>query len=186
MANLEEEPGIPFPGDESSKEDKKNYLEFVCAKVVGMFVIESKNERILECLDSINLLSLDDNNRYQCSYEGCQKSFAKYGKRMKDHEANHNPPILDIIEQSVVVDTTLSDEEQDDMFSYQKALLEYGMLILNFWDAISEEHGERKMRCWRFFLLYLRAEGQSTVKYSLEALYLLCQINVLLSPQAAQ
>ncbi len=95
MANLEEEPGIPFPGDESSKEDKKNYLEFVCAKVVDMFVIdESKNERILECLDSINLcekakaLSLDDNNRYQCRYEGCQKSFAKYGKRMKDHEAN--------------------------------------------------------------------------------------------------
>ncbi len=105
---------------------------------------------------------------------------------MKDHDANHNPPILEIIEQSVVVDTTLSDEEQDDMFSYQKALLEYGMLILNFWDAISEGDGERIMRCWRSFLLYLRAEGQSTVKYSLEALYLLCQINVLLSPQAAQ
>ena len=34
------------------------------------------------------------------------------------------------------------------------------------------------------FLLYLRAEGQSTAKYSLEALYLMCQINVLLSPQA--
>ncbi len=98
----------------------------------------------------------------------------------------NNPPILEIIEQSVVVYTTSSDEEQDDMFSYQKALLEYCMLILNFWDAISEGDGERTMRCWRFFLLYLRAEGQSTVKYSLEALYLSCQINVLLSPQAAQ
>ena len=133
-------------------------------------------------MESINIsdrakaLSLDDNNRYQCRYEGCQKSLAKYGKRMKDHEANHNPPILEIVEQSVIIDTTSSDERQDDMFSYQKALLEYG---------ISEGDGERIMRCWQFFLLYLRAGGQSTTKYSLEALYLMCQINILLSPQAA-
>ena len=65
------------------------------------------------------------------------RTFAKYGKRMKDHEANHNPPILEIVEQSVIVDTSSCDEEQDDMLSYQKALLEYGMHILNFWDAIS-------------------------------------------------
>ena len=195
MADLEEEPGIQFSfsGDKSSKEDKKNYLKIICEKVVDEFVIdESKNERIIDCLENINIsdrakaLSLDDNNRYQCRYEGCQKSFAKYGKRMKDHEANHNPPVLEIVEQSVIIDTTSSDERQDDMFSYQKALLEYGMLILNFWDAISEGDGERIMRCWRFFLLYLRAGGQSTTKYSLEALYLMCQINILLSPQAAQ
>ena len=57
---------------------------------------------------------------------------------MKGHEANRNPPIWKIIEQSVIIDTTLSDEKQDDMFSSQNTLLEYGMLILNFWDAISE------------------------------------------------
>ena len=104
---------------------------------------------------------------------------------MKDHEAKHNPPILETVEPSVVIDTSISDDEKDDMFSYQKALLEYGTLILNFWDAISEGDGERIMRCWRFFLLYLRSDGQSTGKYSLEALYLICQINALLSPQAA-
>lgn len=142
-------------------------------------------------MDNIDLnekakeLSLDANNRYQCRYEGCSKTFAKYGKRMKDHEAKHDPPILEKVEQSVTVDTTSLDEEQDDMFSYQKALLEYGMLILNFWDAISEGDGERIMRCWRFFLLYLRTEGQSTAKYSLEGLYLMCQVNALLSAQAA-
>lgn len=184
MANLEEEPGveIPFSGDRCPKEDKKKYLKFVCEKVVDEFVIdESKNERTIKSLDRINLqekakaLSMDSNNRYRCRYEICQKSFAKYGKRMKDHEASHTPPILGIVEQSVVVDTTSSDEEQD-MFSYQKALLEYGMLILNFWDAISEGDGERLMRCWRFFLLYLRTGGQSTTSH----------INVLLSPQATQ
>lgn len=66
---------------------------------------------------------------------------------MKDHEAKHNPPILEIVGPSVVIDTSISDDQSDDMFSYQKALLEYGKLILNFWDAISETDGGRIMRC---------------------------------------
>ena len=33
--------------------------------------------------------------------------------------------------------------------------------------------------------MYLRVEEQTNGKYSLEALYLMCQINALLSPQAA-
>ena len=94
---------------------------------------------------------------------------------MKDHEAKHNPPTLETVESSVVIDTSISDDE--------KALLENRILILNFSDAISEGDGERIMRCWRFLLLYLRSDGQSTGKYSLEALYLMCQINALLSPQ---
>ena len=84
-----------------------------------MFVIDkSKNERIVKCLENINIserpklsLSLNDLNRYQCRYEGCQKSFAKYDKGMKDHNANHNPLILEIVEQSVIIDTTLLDEK---------------------------------------------------------------------------
>ncbi|XP_028410550.1 uncharacterized protein LOC114533248 [Dendronephthya gigantea] len=193
MDKLEDEPAkdLSFSGDNSSKVEKTNYLKSISAKVVDEFIIDGrKNERILQCMDNIDLcekakeLSLDDNNRYRCRYEGCSKTFAQYGKRMKDHEAKHDPPILEEVKQSVTVDTT-SDEDQDDMFSYQKALLEYGMLILNFWDAISEGDGERIMRCWRFFLLYLRTEGQSAAKYSLEGLYLMCQANALLSQQAA-
>lgn len=45
---------------------------------------------------------------------------------------------------------------KDDMFDYQCAVLEYGMLILNFRDAISEGDGERIIRCWKFFLLYMK------------------------------
>ena len=127
-----------------------------------MYIIdERKNKRILQCMDNIDLhkkvkeLSLDNNKRYQCRYEGCTKTFAHYRKRMKDHEAKHDPPILEEVKQPLTVDTT-SDEDQDDMLNYQKALLEYGMHILNFWDAISEGDGERIMRCRQFFLLYLR------------------------------
>lgn len=181
-----------YSGELSSKADKNNYLQLLASKIADEFVIdESKNRRILQCLDNLDLseqareLQQDDKNRFKCRYQGCPKTFAKYSKWMKAHEANHDPPILEKVEQSLVVDTTLPVEEMDDMFSYQKALLEYGLLILNFWDAISEGDGERIMRCWRFFLMYLRREEQATGKYSLEALYLMCQINALLSPQTA-
>ena len=73
--------------------------------------------------------------------------------------------------------------EDGDMFSYQRPLLDYGLLILNFFDGISEGDGERVIRCWKFFLMYLKHQGAN--KYSLEALYLTFQINAMLSPQAA-
>ena len=45
--------------------------------------------------------------------------------------------------------------EKDDMFNYQCSFLEYGMLILNFFDAIKEGDGKRTFRCWKFQLPYL-------------------------------
>ena len=58
------------------------------------------------------------------------------------------------------------------MFNYQKSLLDVGMLYLNFSDAIAEGDGDRIVRNWKFFLLHLFADGQSSVKYAMEALYL--------------
>ena len=69
------------------------------------------------------------------------------------------------------------------MLCYQRSLLDYGMLVLNFLDGISGD-GERVVRCWKFFLMYLKHHGGSS-KYALEALYLMFQINILISPQEA-
>lgn len=71
------------------------------------------------------------------------------------------------------------------MLSYQKSLLEYGMLVMNFFDAVSEGDGGRLHRCWKFFLMYLKHQGGSATKYSLECLYQMFQIYGLLSPQSA-
>ena len=74
---------------------------------------------------------------------------------------------------------------RDDMFNYQCSFVKYGMLICNFQDAISEGDGHRLIRCWKFFVLYLRNDGSSSTKYALEVLYLLCQRYALLSPRVA-
>lgn len=76
------------------------------------------------------------------------------------------------------------ESKQDDVLSYQKALMEYGLLLFNYKDAINEGDGERNIRCWKFFLLHLRHSKRST-KYALEALYMMFQANALLSPKAA-
>lgn len=87
-----------------------------------------------------------------------------------------------------VRDTSSTDESaskfQDDMFSYQRALLEYGLLLYNFKDSVNEGDGTRIIRCWKFFLLHLK-NSKSSTKYALKALYLMFQVYALLSPKAA-
>ena len=60
--------------------------------------------------------------------------------------------------------------------------LEYGMLILNFFDAIREGDGKCIFRCWKFQLPYLRNDAGST-KYALEALGMMFPVYGLLSPK---
>jgi hypothetical protein len=53
-----------------------------------------------------------------------------------------------------VINSNRSEEDRNYMLAYQKALLDYGMLIMNFWDAIAEGDGDCVLRCWKFFLMY--------------------------------
>ncbi|XP_065062180.1 uncharacterized protein LOC135689010 [Rhopilema esculentum] len=73
----------------------------------------------------------------------------------------------------------------DDIYNYQIALLEFGMIVKNFFDAISEGDGDRLLRNWKFMLLYLKEDGRGSTKYALEAFYLISQANCLLSERAA-
>ena len=156
------------------------------------FIIdETKNKRILEDIKQLKvqdkgLQKVDKDGRYPCRANGCSMTFAHNGKQRRDHEANHSPPVvIPDVSSNYTLNVEPPLQERDDMLCYQKAMLEYGMLLLNFWDAISEGDGDRILCSWKYFLLYLRNEEMSAAKYSLEALYLLCQVNAILSPQAA-
>ncbi len=37
--------------------------------------------------------SVDENGRYPCRFPNCDKTYAKDGKRRRDHEASHVPPV---------------------------------------------------------------------------------------------
>ena len=59
------------------------------------------------------------------------------------------------------------------------------MLFLNFSDAITEGDGLRILRCWKFFLMFLKANRASSRKYAQEGMHLIFQVYALLSPQDA-
>lgn len=180
--------------DNATKQAKKACLRKVASIVVDDYVVDQeRNENIMRSAQVIEHeqhareQQVNAQGRYPCRSPGCNKTFAHDGKLRRDHELKHNPPVVidepptDIF----VIDSKFTEDNKDDMLSYQKALLEYGMLVLNFWDAIAEGDGERILRCWKFFLMYLKHQGGSATKYSLEALYLIFQVYALLSPQAA-
>lgn len=180
--------------DASTKQEKKHYLHKMATLVVDEFVIDQERNR--KIMQSVQLLEherqakeqeIDAEGRYPCRSPGCTKTFAHDGKLRRDHEARHNPPVVIHGPSSnfLTIDSETSEDKRDDMFAYQKSLLDYGMLILNFWDAISEGDGGFILRCWKFFLMYLKHQGASATKYSLEALYLMFQVYALLSPRAA-
>ena len=91
--------------------------------------------------------------RYKCRFPGCKKTFQSDGKWRQSHEQSHSPPVS--IQEQPLLTEIHDDIVQDDMYNYQKALLDYGMVILNFFDAISEGDGVRIIRNWKFILLYL-------------------------------
>ena len=192
MTSLDEEKVI-FPNTEmASKEEKKRFLRKTATHVVDKFVIDQKrNDKILEAVQVIQQYTearqqaANLKGRYPCRYQGCPKTFAHDGKVRREHESQHNPPpqVDDPELSNLICDLQIDEQDRDDMFAYQKALLDYGMLLLNFWDSISNGDGVRVIRCWKFFLMYLKHQGKSSNKYALEALYLMFQIYALLSPQ---
>ena len=111
-------------------------------------------------------------------FPGCRKSFACNGKRSFLHEKTRE------LHPSVKPSTFLP-VVKDDVRNYQSALLEYGMLYLNFSDAISEGDGLRILRCWKFFLMFLKADGARSRKYAIEGLHLISKYYAILSPRDA-
>ena len=121
----------------------------------------------------------------------CTLFFIHYrhdGKRRIAHELK----VHDFVYQEQVPSSHLphaNDAEteviQDDMFNYQRNLMDHGMLYLNFTDAIREGDGERIIRCWKYLLLHFFADGDKSTKYAIEALFLQFQQQALLSPRQA-
>ena len=181
-------PNLP----EASNMEKKEYVRKLASRVVDSYGIRRENVEAI----SNNLLAAEeeeasnqrdqaDDGRFICFFPGCGKTFAVNGKRMKDHESTHSIPITHSDSQGLLFSSDISTRAvsgRDDMFHYQCSLLEYGMLILNFWDAIKEGDGKRVFRCWKFQLPYLRKDTGST-KYVLEALGLMFQVYAVLSPR---
>ena len=163
--------------------DKKCFLDILSYQVVDTFVMNEKalksialqqkyNDWLSECNPKTN------DGRYKCRLSTCDKTFRYDGKIRKEHEKIHGF-------HSQQDQKDQRDLANDDMMNYQCSLLEFGMIQLNFHDAILEGDGERVLQCWKFMLPYLRKDGAASRKYAVEALYLLLQTHALLPERDA-
>lgn len=160
------------------KSERKNVLTNLAAKVVDQFVLQKKTvARMLQAKEDLEeeKLSLvtSPDGKFRCQEPSCRRTFRFNGKAKRDHEANAHG--------IVKANAGLVVDNDDDMYNYQCSLLEYLMLLKNFQDGVSEGDGARILRCWKFLLLYLKADGPSSRKYCLEGLYLSFQVHCLLS-----
>ena len=150
--------------------------------ILGSEKVSSLLQKVHMAEDEEEKKSKDLNARFQCRFPGCDKTYKYDGKRKRQHKATHGLPPVPVLKYA---NTHKKIVKRDDMYNYQSSFLEVGLLAKNFFDAISEGDGARVVRCWKFMLQYLRHDGAGSRKYALEALYLQCQVNALLSPRAA-
>ena len=186
MSDVDDEiPGDMLPANvqNGSKQVKKEYFDNLCAKVVDQFIMQKERRKDImkkQAYEDWKKVSngKTDEGRYLCRFKGCGQTFRDDGKRRLDHERSHGL-------HKQLEENRKSLKSADDMLNYQRSVLDYGLIVHNFYDAISEGDGMRLIRCWKFILPYLQNDGQRSRKYALEALYLICQIEALLSPQDA-
>ena len=85
-----------------------------------------------------------------------------------------------------IPEETISDlitTGEDCKLNCATAVLSMGMLARIFHDASREGDGERLIRCWKFFMLHFKVDGR--VKYAVQAINLLAQVNGLLPPETS-
>lgn len=198
MQNLNDVPETNIPPKEDSPGIlKKIYLHRISNMIYENYVSEANTGTDLmkailveQEADALRRRqSVDENGRYPCRFPNCHKTYAKDGKRRKDHEASHVPPVH--VEEPVITATLPTPPagedkaKQDDMYQYNICLTRFGFLCLEFYDAIKEGDGQRIFRCWKFFLLLFKGDEKGSTKYALEALYLILQVKAILSPKQA-
>ena len=130
----------------STKEEKKNSLRKLATRIVDRYVLnKSRHDALVAACKKMELNESEQrryitlNGRYMCRFTECKSTFVHDGQRRRNHELKHNPPVV-IPDEGKQCDGYFNEstEEDDDMLDYQKALLEYGMVLANLQDAISE------------------------------------------------
>lgn len=181
LESLDDEPSndlLPQNLPTRSKQEQKKFIMELATNVVDKHIVHKENTEILleKTRQASDRKETATNNRFNCRYQECTKTFKYDGKSRLDHEATHG---------LVYEIATKKGKKMDDLYNYQTSFLELGMVIINFFDAVSMGDGDRVLQCWKFMLLYLKVDGAGSRKYALESFYLMCQNYCLLSEKAA-
>jgi len=186
--------------ENTTKLQKLEYLHEAAALIVDscVFDYDALNKAVDDVIttqgrqDVLDQQQLTADGRFPCRFPGCKRSFKYDGKSRRSHELSHDPPpeipVDPIVESAepTSIKPSPKSSKQDDVYSYNCALLEDGLFFMNFLDAVSEGDGKRIMRQYKYFMVMCKADGSHSTKYALECLYQLFLVKSLLSPRDSE
>ena len=146
IESLDEKPSASVLPDEiknGTAKAKRKLLNELTGKVVDRFFIRGgRNDKLIrrqtyqDWLRNYNPVTED--GRFLCRFNGCGKTFIHNGKRRLEHEKSH------VLHHDAELEETSKDaSNSDDLLNYQTSLLDIGLVILNFFDAVSEGDSKR-------------------------------------------
>ena len=138
---------FPLPKDlhDQSKLSKQQYLHKAAGQIVDKLVFThgSIEKAISYCI------SIEDkrDKRFPCRFAGCLQTFKYDGKSRRTHKMTTNPP-------PIPEDQYPKPGHEDDIYSYNCALLEEGLFFMNFLDAVkgTEPGSSDSTRFFCFFV----------------------------------
>ncbi|CAB4028057.1 hypothetical protein AC249_AIPGENE16794 [Paramuricea clavata] len=121
----------------------------------------------------------DEYGYYYCQH-GCGYVFSTKATRTKHEERTHGSVAAPVNDTESVDDDC---SEQDYLYNYHTAKLTYGLLLLEFNDAVKEGDGERLFKVYKLAMLFYRKYGH--FKYAYAVLLYSSQIKAILSESEA-
>ena len=143
-----------MPSNLTTKKEKRDFLEKLAVSVVDKYILQCDKVELLlqktgQALNQevVKSMGMTADGRFMCRHPGCHKTFCYDGKHRQQHEATHGLAVNETFNPEA------ANQKEDDMYNYQVSLMEYGMIIKNFYDAVSEGDGGRVFLDWKFMLL---------------------------------
>ncbi|CAB3990580.1 hypothetical protein AC249_AIPGENE23166 [Paramuricea clavata] len=166
MNNLSDAPNYDIPNTDVPREDRRKWFLELCVQYVNKFLINFEVEPFLQA----------STDTFPCRIEGCTKMYAHHSMCVN---SKHPESQLSQQQGSQQSDTENQTPDEDYLFNYHSSKLSFGLILMEFNDAIKEGDGERLHDLYKFALVLFKAHGK--VKYSYAILMYLVQIESFLS-----
>ena len=106
-----------------------------------------------------------------------------YGSSTVEKVRHRNLPSILSVARRPTASQSVRRAAPDGVLNYASAVLNDGLLLLEFKDAIREGDGIRILRCWKVLLMYYRMANHTN--YASEAFHFIAQVTATASPRVA-
>ena len=183
MQDLKDQPtrNALIVDNSTTSRNKWNQLKAELEVVVDTYIIPRQFARTLSKEPTSSDLHRSFNPH--TSRIATEHSYCPSGSAVTTPSLLRNLPGTIVRQGSRAASESIRRVARDGVFNYASAVLNDGMLLMEFEDAIKEGDGLRILRCWKSMLIYFHTAGHSN--YTKEAILLQAVVNAAATPRVA-